>query len=847
MVEVIEEDLHVSDIYWQRANVVDNDNDGTPATTDSDDSDPCVPDDSVPACDNTTNTDNDEDGTPATTDPDDNDPCVPDNTVTACTDTIDNDGDGTSATTDPDDNDPCVPDNTASACNNSDIVKFANEIRLFPKDSSKDRARLGHSVDMDGNTIIAGTDVSNVDVDSGSAYIIEKINGKWGFTTKLKASDGAADFGHPVAIFGDTAAVGAGEDFFVFERNHGGANNWGEVKKLEITGGTTKSVGISGDTIVVSKLGSLSIFERNEGGTSNWGKTKEISLDQILGVAVTIDNHTLVVCKRVRPYTSSPVSIFERDEGGTGNWGEIKNLLLDGDCSGHESVAIDEDILVIGDRGLPVHGAHIFERNEGGTNNWGQVKEIELSDRSFGYSVDVSGDVVVIGHYHGNNDPANSAFIFERNEGGTNNWGQVREVWASNEQRSEDFAHSVAVFGNTVAIGTPGDSNSGFSRSGAVFLYEHTPTTADNDNDGTLASDDPHDGDPCYPDDSVSNCNQVIDNDGDGLTVARGDQDDNDPCFPDDNVPACTGNVDNDGDGTPANTDPDDNDPCVPDNTVEACTDTIDNDGDGTSATTDPDDNDPCVPNNSVSACTDTIDEDNDGTSATTDPDDNDPCVPDNTASACNNSDIVKFANEIKLFPDDSSKDRARLGHSLDMDGNTIIAGTDVSNVEVDSGSAYIIEKINDEWVFTTKLKASDGAADFGHPVAIFGDTVAVGAGEDFFVFERNHGGTDNWGEVKKLELTGGTQKSVTIAEDTIVVGKLGLLSVFERNEGGANNWGKTKELPLILDDRISKISAAISGDTLVACTGYLYSITAQCHKLRFLYSVARVRFRWEI
>ncbi len=60
---------------------------------------------------------------------------------------------------------------------------------------------------------------------------------------KLTASDAEADdyFGRCVAISGDIAVVGAyGEDAggsdsgsaYVFERNQGGADNWGQVKKL---------------------------------------------------------------------------------------------------------------------------------------------------------------------------------------------------------------------------------------------------------------------------------------------------------------------------------------------------------------------------------------------------------------------------------------------------------------------------------------------------------------------------------------------------------------------------------------------------------------------------------------
>ena len=271
------------------------------------------------------------------------------------------------------------------------------------------------------------------------------------------------------------------------------------------------------------------------------GKTKELPMildDRISKISAAISGDTLVACTGYL-YSHTFIYVFERDRGGAGNWGEVKTLDVVG-CEGDKALDIDGDTMM-------VDSWYIFERDEGGTDNWGTITNIHAVfplEHSFGYSIDLFGDILIMGTDHDSSTssrPANSAYIFERDEGGTDNWGVLREIWASNEEQREDFAHSVAGSGNTIAIGVPGNSNSGFSRSGAIFLYEHTLSTADNDNDGTLAGDDPHDGDPCYPDDSVSNCDRVIDADGDGLTAPRGDQDDNDPCVPFDDVPACTG------------------------------------------------------------------------------------------------------------------------------------------------------------------------------------------------------------------------------------------------------------------------------------------------------------------
>ena len=53
----------------------------------------------------------------------------------------------------------------------------------------------------------------------------------------------------------------------------------------------------------------------------------------------------------------------------------------------------------------------------------------EASD-FFGYSVAVSGDTAVVGaRYDGDNGTGSgSAYVFERNEGGTGSWGQVAKL-----------------------------------------------------------------------------------------------------------------------------------------------------------------------------------------------------------------------------------------------------------------------------------------------------------------------------------------------------------------------------------------------------------------------------------
>ena len=105
--------------------------------------------------------------------------------------------------------------------------------------------KFGISVSVNGDTAIVGAyihDDEAAGVDSGAAYVfVRNVSGQWSEQSKLMASDAAASdlFGISVAVFGDTAVVGAmGDDdggaesgaAYVFTRD--GAGNWTEDAKL---------------------------------------------------------------------------------------------------------------------------------------------------------------------------------------------------------------------------------------------------------------------------------------------------------------------------------------------------------------------------------------------------------------------------------------------------------------------------------------------------------------------------------------------------------------------------------------------------------------------------------------
>ena len=131
-----------------------------------------------------------------------------------------------------------------------------------------------------------------------------------------------------------------------------------------------------------------------------------------------------------------------------------------------QSVSISGDTAIVGApwddyNGTDSGSAYIFSRNQGGTNNWGQVKKLLASDGAdydwFGRSVSISGDRAIVGA-HGNDDPGDSgsAYIFSRNLGGTNNWGELKKLTAGDGGFHHWFGRSVSISGNLAIVGAYG-------------------------------------------------------------------------------------------------------------------------------------------------------------------------------------------------------------------------------------------------------------------------------------------------------------------------------------------------------------------------------------------------------
>ena len=347
---------------------------------------------------------------------------------------------------------------------------------------------FGADVALDGDRALIGAlGVDEAAPVAGAAYLLERrasTYNQWDQVKKLLPSSPLVglSFGGAVALDGEVAVVGADGRAYVFERDAGGPNAWGEVKVVSgVTDRFGDAVAVDGDTVVVGDLvdftaassaGAIFIYQRDEGGAGNWGLVKQILASDAMdgdhfGAALALDQDTLAVgafgVDGVE-LGEGAVYVLERDAGGADNWGEVKKVVLSSPgefAQFGRRVDVDGSSLVVGTTnfgGPPFGkgGAWVFERDLGGADNWGLVKQLlPIGEAGVGSDVAIQGDVVVVGADLAAFEPlptqrSGAIYRFERNEGGPENWGNSLRLTPFDGGDSRELGRAIALDGDTI-------------------------------------------------------------------------------------------------------------------------------------------------------------------------------------------------------------------------------------------------------------------------------------------------------------------------------------------------------------------------------------------------------------
>ncbi|MGQ0620193.1 MAG: Calx-beta domain-containing protein [Panacagrimonas sp.] len=393
-----------------------------------------------------------------------------------------------------------------------------------PADSGREFS-IARATSVDGNTLIVGDmladSASGASTDQGEVYIYVRNPANptaYSLVKTLVAPDAAQDdrFGTSVAVSGDLAVVGAeGTDVggsrsgsvYIFYRNVGGPNNWGFVTKIaasdaaadDIFGGagvTVSDNARSNDVIAVAatgndnekgtNAGAVYIFQRDQGGSNAWGQVRKILpppgmfRDRLMGRGLILQGDRLVIGSG-----GEKVFIFERNEGGPEAWGNVATLEASdrtaGDQFGEFSVDLDGDLVVVGaradnnERGQAAGAAYVFQRNAAG--DWLQTQKIIGADSgpawTFGTDVAVEGDLLIVGMQARDRlDRRIGATYAYRPSGVSGRFQEVARLVPSVRDVASGFGRSVELAEGIPLVGAPADDNTTGRLAGAVFVYD---------------------------------------------------------------------------------------------------------------------------------------------------------------------------------------------------------------------------------------------------------------------------------------------------------------------------------------------------------------------------------------
>lgn len=248
------------------------------------------------------------------------------------------------------------------------------------------------------------------------------------------------------------------------------------VKELELQSPGTRRYGgaiaTDGDIAAIGYEAGilLEIYLRNG---SDWVLSKTLEIPTIDGIEVRafgniidLKGDFLVVgdpsAKVGAEANAGVVMIFGRHTGGANNWGLINHFLDESPPENADfprSVAISDDLMVATD---PANNRALLYRRNG--IDWDfdrnlQPEQVEVDDR-FGVSVEAEGDYIAVGAITGNEVelPTNSGsvHIFHRNQGGSNSFGQLTQVYPSTPEFIDRFGESLRLRDGLLVVGAPG-------------------------------------------------------------------------------------------------------------------------------------------------------------------------------------------------------------------------------------------------------------------------------------------------------------------------------------------------------------------------------------------------------
>lgn len=310
--------------------------------------------------------------------------------------------------------------------------------------------RFGSAVALAGDTLVvgasgeasggAGNPSDNSTARSGAAYVFVRIGSAWTQQAYLKAAnpDVADGFGSSVSISGDTLAIGA-------------------------PGEASSATGVNGNPVDNSAPGSGAVYVFVRGGAT-WTQQAYVKASNTehsdgFGYRVSLDADTLAC--------AAP--------------GESSNATgIDGNQADNSAPSSGAVYLFTRSGGAWTQQAYVKASNTGAKDGFGRSVAVAGDSLVVGAPTEASSAVGIDGNALDDSLPlSGAAYVFVR---ASSLWTQQAYVKASNTGGGDLFGSSVALAGDWLAIGAPGEAsyaqgaagdqtNNSAAGAGAVYLF----------------------------------------------------------------------------------------------------------------------------------------------------------------------------------------------------------------------------------------------------------------------------------------------------------------------------------------------------------------------------------------
>ncbi len=390
-----------------------------------------------------------------------------------------------------------------------DPLVWLQQQKLIASDAATDD-QFGYAVSISGDTAAVAAPKADLPgfTDTGAVYVYVRAGTTWTEQQKIVANDAAGfeEFGHAIALEGDTLAVAAWHAaipgtadtgaVYVFKR---AATTWALEQKLVASDAANRDlfgsgVALSKDTIIAGAMnadvgglnnsGAAYVYTRV--GTTWTQQAKIIAADRasndLLGWAVALDNDTAVIgAPGVRQFTpgfrldAGSVYVFTRSGTTWSQQAKLRPAMAETSDWYGSSVAVYGDHLIMAtpyaDNSMSDSGAALIFTRSGTT--WTLARSLPALATPFGrygQGVAISASQILIGQPQGTSPGGtNGNLEVLALSGGA--WVNEDGVYGSDGNDSLSYGWSVAVSGTTGVIGAPAAKAGAVSSAGAAYVF----------------------------------------------------------------------------------------------------------------------------------------------------------------------------------------------------------------------------------------------------------------------------------------------------------------------------------------------------------------------------------------